>query len=239
MKINLPIYNDAGRRELSRLLPFLEPSDTLMLVSGNVDKPLDIGWLENTLASLQNSAPQPVLLATAGLEHLTTLAGANLPVSGLVYIYEPDFPNVPEFTWEAAETLANVERARATTGGVPFGFKPTGRPLYQRSLEAHGWNYGEFAERADLLLVQTQTYCKNGTFAEAVQKLGVQCEAAQDRTLAQVTLDLNARNGVNAAEGFACARAVSSSGLAGVTAWWSPRFADNAARFIELLRQRA
>ncbi len=239
MKINLPIYNDAGLRELPQLLPFLEPSDTLMLVSGNVDKPLDIGWLEGTLATLQDNAPQPALLATAGLENLQALAQAQLPASGLVYIYEPDFPNVPEFLWDAAGTLANVERARAITGRVPFGFKPTGRPLYQKSLEAHGWNYGAFAKRADLLLVQTQTYCKNGTFTEAVQKLGVQCENAQDRTLAQVTLDLNARNGVEAVPGFACARAVSSSGLAGVTVWWSPRYTDNAAGFLELLRQRA
>lgn len=239
MKINLPLYNDAGLRALPELLPLLEPSDTLMLVSGNVDKPLDLGWLETTLSRLTGDALPGVLLATAGLERLRALAEARLPASGLVYIYEPNFANVPEFSWEAEATLANVKEAAELTGSVPFGFKPTGRPLYQTNLERYAWDYGAFAARADLLLVQTQTYCKNGSFAEAVQKLGVQCREAQGKTLAQVTLDLSARNGVEARAGFACAHEIASSGLAGVTVWWSPRYAQEVSVFLELLRGRA
>ncbi len=239
MKVNLALYNEAGLRELPRLLPHLEPTDVIMLVSGNVDKALDVGWLEGALTNLKDTAPHGVLLATAGLEHLARLTDAGLPAAGLVYIYEPNFPNVPEFAWEADATLRNLEQAAVLAGSRPLGFKPTGRPLYQRSLAEYKWDYGAFAGRADWLLVQTQTYCRSGTFEGAMQRLRLQCSSALSRTLAQVTLDLNARNGVEATAGFGCARAVASCGLAGVTVWSSPRYTDNTLRFLDLLRRRA
>lgn len=239
MNVNLPLYNDAGFRALPQLLPWLSSTDTLMLVSGNVDKPLQLEWLKRSLETLQAQTPQPVLLATAGLEHLGQLARAQLPAAGLVYIYEPDFANVPEFSWDAAATLANVERAAELTGDVPFAFKPTGRPLFQKNLAVHGWHYGAFAALADRLLVQTQTYCLKGNFADAVTKLRLECAQELGKTYAQVTLDLAARNGVAPEVAFGCARAVGSHGLAGITAWWSPRYTAEAARFLELLRQQA
>lgn len=239
MKINLPLYNDAGLRELPTLLPFLEPDDTLMLVSGNMDKPLDLAWLERTLTQIRRDAPQTVLLATAGLANLEKLAQEDFPSGGLVYIYEPDFPNVPEFSWEAGATLTNIARAAEITEATPFGFKPTGRPLFQKGLERYAWDYGAFAAHVDLLLVQTQTYCKNGAFEGAVHKLGLQCRNALAKTFAQITLDLNARNGVEAVAGSSCTRAIASSGLAGVTLWGSPHYTDNTLRLLDLLRQRA
>jgi hypothetical protein len=238
MRLNLPLYNDAGLRELAQLRPFLGLGDTLMLVSGNVDKPLNRAWLKASLAQLASRYPQHVLVATAGLDHLAQLAEASLPVTGLVYIYEPGFANVPEFSWEAAQTLENLGHAVATVraAGLGFAFKPTGRPLFQPYLFKHGWDYGSFAERTDMLLVQTQTYCRKGNFAGAVEKLGLECATQLGKTYTQVTLDRAAPNGVTPETALACAEANADHGFAGVTAWWSPRYTAEAVAFLQGLR---
>ncbi len=233
--INLPIYNAAGLRTLSRLEPFLRPSDTLMLVSGNVDKPLDVAWIRKSLAFLERFSAR-TLVATAGLAHLESLAQDELAATGLVYIYEPNFANVPEFSWEVKATLKNLDHAAdiVRSRGQRVAFKPTGRPLAQTYLQKHGWHYGAFAERVDTLLVQTQTYCHGGRFAEAVEKLGLECATHLGKTYTQVTVDPNARNGVAPEVAADCVRLAAEHGFAGVTVWWSPRFVDRAARFLEL-----
>lgn len=233
--INLPIYNAAGLRKLERLKPFLKPDDTLMLVSGNVDKPLDMAWIRESLAFLDDFSAH-TLVATAGLVHLEQLTRAELKTEGLVYIYEPNFANVPEFSWDAAVTLKNLEQAAATVRlrGQRLAFKPTGRPLAQASLQKHGWHYGAFAERVDTLLVQTQTYCHGGRFTEAVEKLGLECAAQLGKTYTQITVDPAARNGVAPEAAAACAKLAAEYGFAGVTVWWSPKFVDQAAQFLGL-----
>ena len=238
MKLNLPLYNPAGLRELAALKPFLTPDDTLMLVSGNVDKPLEPAWLGAAVTQLGADCPQRILLATAGLTHLEQLAAAGLPSAGLVYIYEPGFANVPEFSWDANVTLSNLERAADTVckRGLMFAFKPTGRPLFQPYLFKHGWDYGRFAGRADLLLTQTQTYCHAGTFAGAAEKLGLECARELSKTYVQLTLDPAARNGVSSETAVNCAQTAQACGFAGITLWWSPRFTGQAVTFLEQLR---
>ena len=238
MKLNIPLYNDAGLRELTALKPFLRPNDTLMLVSGNVAQPLDTGWLGTCLAELAAEYPQRVLVAAAGVEHLEKLAEAGLETAGLAYIYEPGFANVPEFSWDAATTLKNLERAAAIvyTHGSNVAFKPTGRPLFQNYLFKYGWNYGSFAERVDLLLVQTQTYCRAGTFRSAAEKLGLECAHQLGKTYVQITLDPTARNGVSPETAVKCAQTAEACGFAGVTAWGSPRFTEQTVNFLKHLR---
>ena len=208
-----------------------------MLVSGNVDKALNVAWLEASIAELTAEYPQHLWLATAGLENVQQLAAAKLRGAGLVYIYEPGFANVPEFSWDAGVTLANLERGveLSHAQGQELAFKPTGRPLFQPYLFKHGWNYGALAERADTLLVQTQTYCHAGTFSGAANKLGLECSGQLAKTYVQITLDLAARNGVSAEAAVSCAQTATASGFAGITAWWSPRFTTQAAAFLERL----
>ena len=236
MKFNIPIYNDAGRRELAALKPFLRPADTLMLVSGNVGKTLDVAWLRAVIAELMAEYPQRILLATAGLANVKQLAAAELGDAGLVYIYEPGFANVPEFSWDAGVTLGNLVRAAdlVHARGLEVAFKPTGRPLFQPYLLKHGWNYGAFAEHADLLLVQTQTYCHAGTFAGAAEKLGLECTRQLSKTYVQITLDPAARNGVSPEAAVSCAQTAVKCGFAGITVWWSPRFTEQTAEFLKL-----
>lgn len=238
MRLNLPVYNSAGLRDLEQLRPFLRPADLVMLVSGNVDRPLDLAWVGESLAFLERYPEQTVLVATAGHAHLEQLAAARPGAAGLVYIYEPGFKNVPEFSWDADATVRNLTRAAeiVRAQGLGVAFKPTGRPLFQAYLFRHGWDYGTFAERADALFVQTQTYCRGGNFAAAVTKLEQGCAAHLGKTYTQVTLDLAARNGVAPDVALACARAASDHGFAGVTAWWSPGYTAEALTFLQLLR---
>lgn len=239
MKLNLPLYNDAGLRELNILAPPLGPHDSLMLVSGNVDKPLDLEWLSRAHEQMRTQYPEtPVLYATAGLAHLEALAQADVRgvrADGLVYIYEPGFANVPEFSWDAGTTLATLERAVALARGAGSRavFKPTGRPLLQRALQQHGWHYGRFAGRADALFVQTQTYCRGGTFAEAADKLASECGPDLEKTYVQLTLDLAARNGVSPTAAQDCLAEAERRGFGGVTAWWSPQFSAEAEAFLK------
>lgn len=241
MRLNLPLYNDDGLRALETLAPPLGPADSLMLVSGNVDKPLDLDFLTRAHEQLGRHYPEtPVLVATAGLAHLEALARANVRAAGLVYIYEPGFANVPEFAWDFRITLENLEKAVRTARDVGFRavFKPTGRPLLQRALQLHGWHYGAFAEQADALFVQTQTYCQNGTFTKAAEKLAGECARYLETTYVQLTLDLAARNGVSPAAAQACLSEAERRGFGGVTAWWSPRFGGEAAAFLEAWPRR-
>lgn len=239
MRLTFPVYNPQGLAALcGPLSPYVRPDDTVMLVSGNVDKALSVPWLGASLGTVRPHFPQVrTVAATAGREHLGVLAASGLPVDGLVYIYEPGFANVPEFSWEAAATERALEdaAARAHAGGYPLVFKPTGRPLLQRPLARHGWDYGRLAARCDALFVQTQTYCPAGTFADALAKLAHACAAHLETTYVQVTVDAGARNGVPPAQAAACLRSAAQP-FAGATLWWSPRFVVEARRCLELLR---
>jgi hypothetical protein len=237
VRLTLPVFNDRALTALLELLaPHLRPEDTLMLVSGNADKPLSLPWLSESLQALQALPPRRLLAATAGHAHLAALAGAGLEVAGLVYIYEPGFANVPEFSWGAPQTLWALEEAVAIAHehGYPLVFKPTGRPLLQGDLKRYGWHYGRFAERCEALFVQTQTYCRAGTFGEALAKLASECAAHLDRTYVQVTADPAAPNGVPSARALACLRAARA--FAGATLWWSPRAVEAARSCLASLR---
>ena len=259
MKIVLPLYNARGHKVLVEHLAHLLPRDvTFLLVSGNMDKPLDVVWVDRTAGDLKARFPESTLLAaTAGLDHVRSLTEHALPpVKGVVYIYEPNFGNEPEFTWTFADTLAHFAEVRRLAHARDlwaFG-KPTGRPLYQAYLYKHGWDYAALGAAVDGLFVQTQTYCKKDptVFGEALGALVGQYRAgsrlasreasqvaAQYPPFVQVSLDPASRNGARADEVSACvARAAehaTAGALAGLLLWWSPRYPEEVARCLAQL----
>ncbi len=214
--------------------------------------------MNRTAEDLKGRFPESTLLAaTAGLAHVRTLTErVTPPVRGVVYIYEPNFSNEPEFTWDFAETLkhfAEVRRAAHAADLWAFG-KPTGRPLYQSYLYKHGWDYAALGAAVDGLFVQTQTYCKKDPliFSEALGALVGQYRAAsqlaardapqvaaQHPPFAQLSLDPASRNGARADDVSACvasaAEHVAVGALAGLLLWWSPRYPEEVARCLEQL----
>ncbi len=248
MRLTLPIYNARGLEAATGpLAQHIPPDVTFMLVSGNMNKPLDVAWVNRSAERLETHFPRSTLLAaTAGLEHIRSLAAhVSPPVGGVVYIYEPNFSNAPEFTWTFADTLRHFATVRALAHARNLSAlgKPTGRPLYQRYLFKHGWDYASLGAEVDALFVQTQTYCKKdpAVFTEALERLVEQRRVLEARhpISVQISLDPASRNGVTAEAGAACLQRVSEhmrkGDLDGLLLWWSPRYPGEVATCLERL----
>ena len=244
----IPVYDERGLREtVTTLRPHLRPGDRFMVVSGNTTGVIDTVWLNRAALTLRETYPDAAIYAaTSGLENVAVAAREADPViEAVVYIYEPNFPNQPEFSWEFDATLARFAEAKAQAGAGGFRTigKPTGRPLLQENLLEYGWNYGALAERVGELFVQTQTYCKESpaAFAAALDTLTAQVgsRAALTPWIPQITVDPNAPNGTSLAQAAACLREVRLRNLPGAVLWWSPPFVDRAVAFIAALNEEA
>ena len=242
----VPIYNSAGlEAALTTFKPHLRAKDRFMLVSGNTDGEIDVAWLNEAALELRTVYPaSPIYAATSGLGNVETAArGVSPLVAAIVYIYEPNFPNQPEFDWDFETTLSRFDAADAQIreGGFQAVGKPTGRPILQSNLQSYTWNYGRLAESVDELFVQTQTYCKDGppAFASALDTLSEQFQGHATPWVPQVTIDPGAPNGTTVAQARACLEEAKQRGLSGAVLWWSPNFVGRAVAFIASLNADA
>ena len=248
LSVVLPIYNELGLElVLSSQTEFhllLQPGDTFMLVSGNTRGEVDLAWVNSAADALRRAYPQvSVIAATSGLSNVAAATlGAQPPVEAVIYIYEPNFPNLPEFTWDFYGTLEHLSEASAwaQASELRLGAKPTGRPLLQRNLLRYNWNYGQLSETFDELFIQTQTYCKEGTraFERALERVVRQVALVNPELdwIPQVTVDPKAPNGATVERAFNCAQIAQRKGLTGVLLWWSPQYPGQALGFLRRLR---
>ena len=248
LSVVLPIYNERGLElVLSSQTEFhllLQPGDTFMLVSGNTRGEVDIAWVNSAADALRRAYPQvSIVAATSGLSNVAAATlGAEPPVEAVIYVYEPNFPNLPEFTWDFYATLEHLSEASAwaRTSELRLGAKPTGRPLLQRNLLRYNWNYGQLSEAFDELFIQTQTYCKEGTraFERALERVIRQVSLVNPELnwVPQVTVDPKAPNGTTVERAFDCAQVAQVKGLSGVLLWWSPEYPGQALNFLRQLR---
>ena len=244
----IPIYNGAGlEAALTTLKPHLRSNDRFMLVSGNTEGEVDVSWLNRAALELRGVYPAtPIYAATSGLKNIAVAARevATL-VEALVYIYEPNFPNQPEFSWDFQTTLTRFDEAGAhiQKNGFRAVGKPTGRPLLQMSLQAYAWDYGRLAETVDEMFIQTQTYCKESplVFASALDALKAQYggRAGTLPWIPQVTIDPGAPNGTTVTQARLCLEEARQRGLSGAMLWWSPDFVEHAVAFIAALNADA
>lgn len=243
-RVVVPVYNDAGLQKVrTELKGLLCPGDLFLLISGNY-KEVDLSWLNDAAKTLKKEFPSVgVVAGSSGVGNILRIAsGAEPPIEGIVYIYEPNFPKEPEFTWDFATTTKIFEwvaKAVHKRGFIFIG-KPTGRPLLQAALQRHHWDYAALGSIADFLFIQTQTYCKKGpaVFAQAIEKVMSQYGKAgksASNWIPQVTVDPEAPNGTSPANAAECARIAQDKGLKGVLLWWSPAYPERAAAFLRLL----
>lgn len=242
----LPVYNPAMLLHATTTLkPFIRANDRFMIVSGNRSGPIDTAWVNEAALELRSLYPNAQLYAaTSGLENVAA-AAQNLSelLDAVVYIYEPNFPNQPEFSWDFGTTLAHFKAARgeAQGGGFRSVGKPTGRPLLQPSLQNYAWNYRDLAETADELLIQTQTYCSDSAdaFGLALDEILDQYGAAAQGQpwFPQITVDPTAPNGTSVSRAEACLNRARDRGIGGAVLWWSPKFPERATRFIATLNR--
>lgn len=243
----LPVYDDAGlTHTLTTLEPHIRDEDRFMIVSGNAAGAIDTAWINQTALELRAVYPYARLYAaTSGLGNFTraTTEVSNL-IEAVVYIYEPNFPNQPEFSWDFAQTQAHFTEIAtiARQGGLRAIGKPTGRPVIQPSLTEYAWDYGVLAETVDELLIQTQTYCKDGAteFGNALDAIEAQYQA-NDPTLPwlpQITIAPNHPNGISVSQAQACLEVARARGIEGTVLWWSPPYAERTVEFLHDLNTR-
>jgi len=242
----IPVYNSLGLEHArSTLAPHLSPHDRFMVVSGNTDGEIDLAWTNTAVAVLRESYPEAdILVATSGLWNLSRAAqGVSREAEAIVYIYEPNFPNQPEFTWDFDATLELFARANEQVRRAGFRAvgKPTGRPILQSDLQKYSWDYGRLASTVDELFIQTQTYCKDGlrAFSSAIREVSAQVAPRPQGWFAQVTVDPEAPNGTSVARAQACTRTAEEAGLPGLLLWWSPSYVERAVAFLEGLNEDA
>lgn len=242
----LPIYDDDGLAyALTTLKPHLRDEDRFMIVSGNGSGAVDTTWVNKAALELRTVYPHVRLYAaTSGLENTKVMAqGIDDLIEAIVYIYEPNFPNQPEFNWDFSETLTHFSEASAEIKQHGFRAvgKPTGRPLLQPNLTSYAWDYGALAGTVDELLIQTQTYCKDGAaaFAGAIDAVLGQYRG-QGQTLPwlpQVTVASTAPNGIGVAQAQACIAEARARGVGGTVLWWSPQSVERTVAVMTSLNR--
>lgn len=245
----IPIYNGAGlEAALTTLNPHMRPNDRFMVVSGNTSGEIDVTWINRAAHELRAVYPDTAIYAaTSGLGNIgAATREVTTLIEAIVYIYEPNFPNQPEFSWDFETTLARFGEAGAEIqqNGFKAVGKPTGRPLLQISLQSYSWNYGRLADTVDEMFVQTQTYCKESpaAFAEALDALKAQYRGrAETRWIPQITISPapDAPNGTSVEQAQACLEEAKERGISGAVLWWSPYFVDRAVAFITALNADA
>ena len=107
----IPIYNEAGlTHAVTTLEPHLRADDRFMIVSGNSTGRVDPVFINQAALTLRNTYPHiPIYAATSGLGNVIRAAEQLGPtVTALVYVYEPNFPNQPEFSWDFGVTLGTI-----------------------------------------------------------------------------------------------------------------------------------
>jgi hypothetical protein len=245
---------DLGRVEvlqkaIDALAPLVRKNDLFALVSGNRKGTPDVAVITRWAETLHQRFPENTAwVLTSGLANVKALAAARraIPasVSTIVYDYEPNWENEPEFDAGFAKTVANFAAATEAAHGGRFALvgATTGRPLLKPDFARYNWDYGKLAQAsgADGMLVQTQTYCKKGIedFQAAMAKLKAQQTAAglsMDRVYPQVTVDPQATNGASVPQAVACVREVRRAGAVRISLWFAPSRVETAVEFLKTL----
>lgn len=245
MQLVIPVYNNQGLKVAETdFRPYIRSGDIFLIVSGNFGGPLNLPWVGRTAHVLKRVYPQAtMMIGTGGLSNVSMAAETlGAPIEGVTYIYEPNLPYGPEFSWNFDTTLHNFEQAASVIRAHGFiaVAKPTGRPAMQRDLRQYNWDYGRLAQSVDRLFVQTQTYCKGGPrlFSQAFNKIRQQLSMSGNSRhwVPEISVDPASPNGVAAGNAVSCLAGNSVKGLTGVLMWWSPTHADRATAFLKAIR---
>jgi len=234
---------------IGKIAPYIEPGDSFDLVSGSPERtPLNVSAI-NLWASLLRSAypTYPIYAHTAGLANYRVLAGNASPnISGIFYDYEPNYET--EFTANFSETLgyfADATRIANAHGLLGIGY-PTGKPIAFANWTKDHWNYASLAEVVNDLVVQSQTYCRQGTaqYASAISDVLAQYLAAgaPGAPTYQVTLGNNVNvtpNQVSPLQAYNCSSILTTDGLKTLYLWWGPGTNSNVIAFLKDIGRKA
>lgn len=225
----------------TRLKRYIQPQDIMYVNSGGTGA-LNMPWVNNTIARLFRTFPANIIVAsTSGHKNLNILASQVSPaIERIAYNYEPNYTNIPEFSWDFETTLDNMREAKliAQTYGKTLMVSPTGRPLLTTIKGVqYNWDYAVIGQQVDFQIIQTQTYCKpNGaSFQDAITKLVSQYKGKFDSWAPQVTTSLADTNGVSAQEGYECTLEAFDAGVSSISLWWHSNTPEYVEEYLSLL----
>lgn len=228
----------------------LREGDIITVVHGNNQNPVDLDVLNQRLDNLRSSLSEKDLIWTVLCAAHTKLKeiATGLDTSKAVYIfydYEPNFE--PEFTRDFPTTLQNMEQAAqiCRSNGFLAGTAPTGRGLFDYGFKQYNWDYGEIANRMDIMITQTQSELKSDylndnldipEYTACIQQLKSQLVSAGSKINVFPQITILSEGNPNGAPLEFCINgrsAIYDEGFVGVSIWWAP---DAVNDVVELLK---
>lgn len=235
------IFDSAHTEFLLNNHMYVRPGDIFNIISGNNATTVNPTFVNQQAQQLRTLYPtNPIYAYTAGTvnpNNMQTISQVLNPnISGILYGYEPNMANEPEFTWDFNTTLTNVSTASsiAHAVGKMAGMGATGRPLLETDLQQYNWDYDEFLSNLDFLLVQTQTYAHDGVaiYMSAIGKLDTQT-STDVRWCPQISIGLSNSNGVLGDDAYTVYANAPTSIL---SVWANVSDLDELANFLQLAR---
>jgi hypothetical protein len=232
MRAVLPVTNADTMQALIDNPRLLRPDDWVTVNSGGVDRIADPAGVQARAERLAEVFPQNRFYAfTSGLANVRKLAEAiRPPLAGILYDYEPNYPNEPEFSFDLRETFKALTDATtvAHSRGLRLVAYLSGQGLFNPN---HQWDYGAFRPYADEIFVQTQSSLRHQRWPAAVERLlhdfGFQLPHVQ------VTICPGLPNTVDVDTARAAWSDAERRGFPGCVVWWVPHGLDELKRFFD------
>ena len=277
------LYQGGDRMDsfiIDSVKPYLRDGDILVVVSGNgiedgADlskaahnvtnanyRTVNVAEVNTRLATLKAALADidiHYVVYTAGIGHIQEiLAGLNeaskAQLAGITSGYEPNY--LLEFTYNGQDFKYIQDAAKLIRdAGYEAGLGPSGRGL--SSNQFIGWNYGQFAQRLDEMIVQTQSHLAkdardrnlNVTNYKNVALNPLLSQMSQFpgncRVYPQVTIGLGIEentaeeSNTNAAALAYCiqgVKAIYAAGFPGASLWFGYNAMDNMLELVKTIR---
>lgn len=223
--------------------PYTRWGDMLMISSGVTSGGISAtnlrDWGKYASANLPNLRRA---MRVSGLSNLRACVN-NVPrgiYHAIVYDYEPNFGNEPEFSWDFAATLKVFQQARyivTTLGGYEFWAMPTGVPASSWAQDKYHWDYGRLAALCKQFHPQLQTHCMQDTMAQAADLVGKQIDARSPYVPwhPQVTIGSSLYNAVSPDKAAACSKRALYDNAEGCFVQWESGWEWGVTKWLSLL----
>lgn len=204
--------------------------DWLLVHSGGVRRVADPASVQRRAEGWARIFPGRAIYAfTSGLENVQRLAAdVGPPVTGIFYDYEPNYPNEPEFSFDARITAQNL--GRVTSVCRPRGLRSVAYLTGQALLNpAHLWDYASFGALVDEICIQTQASVRQQRLGAALDRIASQF--GRSRPIVQVTVAPGLTNAVDTSSAIAACTEMLRRGFGRIVIWWIP---GGAAELVTL-----
>lgn len=222
LALYFPVYYRGMADKMHEMRELLRSQDVFQITRNSEEAIFQANDLAKYISEI---LPENKLaISISGLGLLEQAAKDAVPFANLIiYNYEPNFPGVPEFSFNFSATRAAIAAAAEITRaeGRQIGISPTGRGVL--GLKEYNWDYGILGQLVDYQQIQTQSYCKDdmGRYHQALEKLKNQYKGSVGNWSPQITIGPKFQhNGVSALRGYECTKEIVGIGQTSSVVWW-------------------